>query len=56
MEPFKDKKTILDVETVRDTLSSSILKPLTVQKKPVKFTWEGAANLIMSISNTPLRD
>jgi hypothetical protein len=41
MEPFKEKKTILDAETVKDTLSSSIVKPLTVQKKPVKFTWDG---------------
>ena len=44
MEPFKEKKNILDVETVKNTLSSSITKPLTVQKKPVKFTWEGLAN------------
>ena len=56
MEPFKEKKTILDAETVKDTLSSSIVKPLTVQKKPVKFTWEGAANLMISLSQTPLRD
>ena len=56
MEPFKEKKTILDAETVKNTLSSSIVKPLTVQKKPVKFTWEGAANLMISLSNTPLRD
>ena len=56
MEPFKEKKNILDVETVKDTLSSSIVKPLTVQKKPVKFTWEGAANLMISLSQTPLAD
>ena len=56
MEPFKPKNTILDAETVKDTLSSSIVKPLTVQKKPVKFTWEGAANLLMTMSNTPLRN
>ena len=41
MEPFKDKKIILDSETVKDTLASAIKKPLTVQKKPVKFTWDG---------------
>ena len=56
MEPFKPKTTTLDAETVKDTLSSSIVKPLTVQKKPVKFTWEGAANLMISLSQTPLRD
>jgi len=56
MEPFKPKTTTLDAETVKDTLSSSIVKPLTVQKKPVKFTWEGAANLLATMSNTPLRD
>ena len=56
MEPFKDKRTILDVETVKDTLASSIKKPLTVQKKPVKFTWKGAADLLMTMSNTPLRE
>ena len=44
MEPFKDKRIILDTETVKDTLSSAIKKPLTVQKKPVKFTWEGLKN------------
>ena len=55
MEPFKDKKTILDVETVKDTLASAIKKPLTVQKKPVKFTWDGLLNFGVSLSNTPLR-
>ena len=54
MEPFKDKKTILDVETVKDTLASSIKKPLTVQKKPVKFTWDGLLNFGVSLSNTPV--
>ncbi len=53
MEPFKDKKTILDVETVKDTLSSSIVKPLTVQKKPVKFTWEGLKNFSLVFSTNP---
>jgi hypothetical protein len=56
MEPFKDKRTILDTEDVKNTLSSALKKPLTVQKKPVKFTWEGAANLLATMSNTPLRD
>jgi len=48
MEPFKPKNTILDAETVKDTLASAIKKPLTVQKKPVKFTWDGLANFILS--------
>ena len=54
MEPFKEKKTILDAKTVKDTLSSSIVKPLTVQKKPVKFTWDGLLNFGVSLSNTPI--
>ena len=48
MEPFKSKNTILDAETVKETLASSITKPLTVQKKPVKFTWDGLANFILT--------
>ena len=54
MEPFKDKKTILDTETVKNTLSSAVKKPLTVQKKPVKFTWDGLLNFGVSLSNTPI--
>ena len=54
MEPFKDKRTILDTEDVKDTLSSAIKKPLTVQKKPVKFTWDGLLNFGISLSNTPI--
>jgi len=53
MEPFKDKKTILDAETVKNTLSSSIVKPLTVQKKPVKFTWQGLANFAKILDPNP---
>ena len=48
MEPFKPKNTILDAETVKETLTSAIKKPLTVQKKPVKFTWDGLANFILT--------
>ena len=55
MKPFKDKRVILDSETVKDTLASAIKKPLTVQKKPVKFTWDGLLNFGVSLSNTPLR-
>ena len=53
MGPFKDKKVILDTETVKDTLSSAIKKPLTVQKKPVKFTLYGLLNFCVSLSNNP---
>jgi len=56
MEPFNKKKIILDTDTVRNTLTSSLRNTLTKQKKPVKFTWEGAANLLATMSNTPLRD
>jgi len=56
MEPFNKKKTVLDADTVRNTLTSSLRNTLTKQKKPVKFTWEGAANLLATMSNTPLRD
>ena len=53
MEPFKPKKTILDADTVRETLASSITKPLTVQKKPVKFTWRGLANFTSLLETNP---
>jgi len=56
MEPFNKNKTILDKDTVSNTLTTSLKKTLTKQKKPVKFTWEGAANLFATMSNTPLRD
>ena len=56
MEPFNQKKIILDQDQVKETLSSSLQKTLTKQKKPVKFTWKGAADLFISMSNTPLRD
>ena len=53
MEPFKPKKTILDAETVRETLASSITRPLTVQKKPVKFTWKGLFNFTSLLETNP---
>jgi len=57
MEPFEPKnKLILDVDQVQNTLASGLKQSLTKQKKPVKFTWEGAANLFATMSNTPLRD
>jgi hypothetical protein len=56
MEPFNKRKIILDQDQVKETLSSSLQKTLTKQKKPVKFTWKGAADLLMTMSNTPLRN
>ena len=44
MEPFNKQKTILDKDTVSNTLTSSLRKTLTKRKKPVKFTWEGLRN------------
>ena len=54
MDPFKtkDNRIVIDKDTVADTLRST----LTKKKKPVKFTWKGAADLMMSMSNTPLRN
>ena len=52
MEPFNKNKIFLDKETVKNTLTSSLQKTLTKQKKPVKFTWEGAANFATSIFST----
>ena len=56
MEPFKKNKIILNAEDVKNTLTSGLQETLTKQKKPVKFTWKGAADLLMTMSNTPLRD
>ena len=56
MEPFKKRKIILDQDKVNESLKSVLQKTLTKQKKPVKFTWKGAADLLMSMSNTPLRE
>ena len=56
MEPFNKNKTILDKDTVSNTLTTSLKNTLTKQKKPVRFTWKGAANLFATMSNTPLRD
>ena len=50
MEPFKpkDNRIVIDKDTIADTLKSTITKT----KKPVKFTWEGAANFATSVFNT----
>ena len=56
MEPFKKNKIILNQEDVKNTLTSGLRETLTKQKKPVKFTWKGAADLLMTMSATPLRE
>ena len=56
MEPFNKNKTILDKDTVSNTLTTSLKNTLTKQKKPVRFTWKGAADLFATMSNTPLRN
>ncbi len=50
MEPFKpkDNRLVIDKDTLADTLRSTITK----KKKPVKFTWQGAANFANSVFNT----
>jgi len=50
MEPFKpkDNRIVIDKDTLSDTLRST----LTKKKRPVKFTWQGAANFANSVFNT----
>ena len=50
MEPFKPKDTRITLD--KDTVSETIRKTLTKKKKPVKFTWEGAANFAQGFLNT----
>ena len=47
MEPFKpkDNRLVIDKDTLADTLRSTITK----KKRPVKFTWQGAANFANSV-------
>ena len=52
MEPFNKNKIILDKDTVANTLTNSLQKTLTKTKKPVKFTWRGAAEFANTIFNT----
>ena len=50
MGPFKpkDNRIVIDKDTLSDTLRST----LTKKKRPVKFTWQGAANFANSVFNT----
>ena len=54
MEPFKkDFNRIVTSDDVNNTIEES-RKFLNKTKKPVKFTWKGAVNLLATMSNTPL--
>jgi hypothetical protein len=56
MEPFKRNfNRIITGDDVNDTIEES-RKFLSKTKKPVKFTWKGAADLLVTMSNTPLRN
>ena len=51
MDPFEQKVDI-EVNDIQKAIKKNIAKP----SKPVKFTWEGAANFLATASNTPLRN
>ena len=53
MEPFNKRKIILDQDQVKETLTNSLQKTLTKQKKPVKFTWEGLKNFSKVFTTNP---
>ena len=53
MEPFNQRKIILDQDQVKETLTNSLQKTLTKQKKPVKFTWEGLKNFSKVFTTNP---
>ena len=44
--------TEIEKQTARKIVENTLNK----RTKPVKFTWEGAANLLATMSNTPLRN
>ena len=50
MDPFQKK----DLEVEASDIQKSIKKNIARPSKPVKFTWKGAADFIISASNTPL--
>ena len=52
-DPFlKKQPTQIEKQTARKIVENTLNK----RTKPVKFTWEGAANLLATMSNTPLRN
>ena len=50
MEPFKPKDNRLVID--KDTLTNTLRSTLTKKKRPVKFTWKGAADFANSVFNT----
>ena len=50
MDPFQKK----DLEVEASDIQKSIKKNVARPSKPGKFTWKGAADFIISASNTPL--
>jgi hypothetical protein len=50
MEPFKPKDTRVTLD--KDAFVDTVRKTLTKKKKPVKFTWKGAANFAQGFLNT----
>ena len=50
MEPFKPKDNRLVID--KDTLTNTLRSTLTKKKRPVKFTWQGAADFANSVFNT----
>ena len=52
-DPFIKKQP---TELEKDTVNKIIENTLNKRKRPVKFTWKGAADLLATMSNTPLRN
>mgnify|MGYP003123779707 CR=1 FL=1 len=52
MEPFKKKDPEVEASEIQKAIKNNIARP----SKPVKFTWKGAADFLISASNTPLRN
>ena len=50
MEPFKKKDLEVEASEIQKSIKNNIARP----SKPVKFTWKGAADFLISASNTPL--
>jgi len=56
MEPFQPKKSEEEEIIDRIVLNKTIKKRLNKPRKQVKFTWKGAADFLIGMSNTPLRN
>ena len=50
MDPFKKKDPEVEASDIQKSIKNNIARP----SKPVKFTWKGAADFLISASNTPL--